>query len=67
MGVAIFGFKILDDDGCFSIGLLREILAEILGTFLLIVLGCGGDTIDAISFLYYLFLLVAPNQGFPRF
>jgi len=42
MGVAIFGFKIIDDDGCFSMGLVREILAEILGTFFLIVLGCGG-------------------------
>lgn len=42
MGVEILGFKILDDDGCFGMGLLREILAEILGTFFLIVLGCGG-------------------------
>ena len=43
MGVEIFGFKIIDDDGCFSIGLVREVLAELLGTFLLIILGCGGN------------------------
>jgi len=42
MGVEIFGFKIIDDDGCFSIGLVREVLAELLGTFFLIILGCGG-------------------------
>jgi len=42
MGVEVLGFKILDDDGCFNMGLIREILAEILGTFFLIVLGCGG-------------------------
>lgn len=42
MGVAIFGFKITDDDGCISMKLVREIVAEIMGTFLLIILGCGG-------------------------
>ncbi|XP_063693323.1 aquaporin-1-like [Bolinopsis microptera] len=42
MGVAIFGFKIIDDDGCISMKLVREIIAEMLGTFFLIILGCGG-------------------------
>jgi MIP family channel proteins len=42
MGVKVLGFKIVDDDGCFTMGLLREILAEIVGTFFLIILGCGG-------------------------
>lgn len=41
MGLSVLGFKICDDD-FISMALLREILAELLGTFFLVWLGCGG-------------------------
>ncbi|KAL5269809.1 hypothetical protein ACHWQZ_G003322 [Mnemiopsis leidyi] len=40
MGVEVAGFKITEDFKV--IGLVREILAEFLGTFYLIFIGCGG-------------------------
>ena len=40
MGVEVLGFKITED---FKVlGLVREIMAEFLGTFYLIFIGCGG-------------------------
>ena len=67
MGVSVLGFKIVDDDGCFNMGLLREILAEIVGTFFLIVLGCGGyflvsfvPFVSFVSFVPFVFLKVFP-------
>ena len=70
MGVSVLGFKIVDDDGCFNMGLLREILAEIVGTFFLIVLGCGGyflvsfvpfvSFVSFVSFVPFVFLKVFP-------
>ena len=56
MGVSVLGFKIVDDDGCFNMGLLREILAEIVGTFFLIVLGCGGYFL--VPFVHLILLVV---------
>lgn len=41
MKVTVFGFKILDDDLC-SMGMVREIVAEIVGTFFLIFIGAGA-------------------------
>lgn len=41
MAKKILGFILCDDDFV-SMGLLREILAELLGTFFLVWLGCGG-------------------------
>jgi len=42
MGVEILGYKLIDDDGVFSCKLVREVLAELIGTFYLIILGTGG-------------------------
>lgn len=41
MGVSLLGFKITDDDLC-SMKIVREILAEVIGTFYLIFIGCGA-------------------------
>lgn len=41
MGVEVAGFKITEDFKV--IGLVREIMAEFLGTFYLIFIGCGGN------------------------
>jgi len=59
MGVEILGFKILDDNLC-SLGLIREIVAEILGTFFLIFLGCGGEcgAVLGTSFCFITLLIV---------
>lgn len=41
MGVSVGGFIITDDDLC-GVGLIREMLAELIGTFYLLFIGCGG-------------------------
>ena len=46
MGVEILGYKLIDDDGLFSFKLVREVLAELIGTFYLIILGTGGKESD---------------------
>lgn len=42
MGVATCGFKITDDGDFKTQAVIRELLAEFMGTFYLIFIGCGG-------------------------
>ena len=41
MAISLFGF-IITEDGMCGAGFAREMLAEIMGTFFLLFIGCGG-------------------------
>ena len=56
MGVATCGFKITDDGDFKTQAVIRELLAEFMGTFYLIFIGCGGK--EMLNYETWVLLLI---------